>query len=528
MLYSVTMSRMSAADEVAKEMKDAKVSEDGDTEEVVGPDGQKMTKSAMKKLAKMKAAEERRQEAEAKRTAEKAEIEARRMQDAASIKVVEDPALPPALRIRLYDAPSHLGKRVQLFGWVHRLRNQGKLMFVVLRDGFGFCQVVLSGDLAKCLDAVELRVEASIQVHGLLKEDSRAEGGFELQADFFKTIGKAGGEFETLINPEAGPAILQDLRHLVIRGTNTSAFLKLRSVATQCFREHFFERRYVEVQPPTLVQTMCEGGSTLFKLDYYGEPAYLTQSSQLYLETCIASLGNVFCILPSYRAEKSNTRRHLSEYTHVEAELPFISFEDLLATLEDLICDVVARVRSKAPELLKLLNPSLPELKRPFKRMTYADAILFLREHNIYKDEATKTYFEFGDDVPEAPERRMVDMIGEPTFMIKFPAHMKAFYMQRCAENQELTESVDLLMPGIGEIIGGSMRIWNYDELSAAYKREGLDPSPYYWYLDQRKFGTCPHGGYGLGLERFMMWLANQDHIRDTCLYPRYMGRCKP
>nr|WCZ58552.1 asparaginyl-tRNA synthetase [Andalucia godoyi] len=487
-----------------------------------------LSKSAAKKLAKLQALEEKKKAAEEKKAAERAEIEARRRAEAASIVVKDDESLGPATRIKLMDASTHVGQRVQLNGWVHRLRQQGKIMFVVLRDGTGYAQVVLSGDLARCFDAVELRLEATIEVKGILKQEERAEGGFEVSADYFTTIGATNGEFETILAPDSSPFVLQDQRHLVIRGTNASNFLRLRCIATHAFREHFFSKSYVEVTPPTLVQTMCEGGSTLFKLTYYGEPAYMTQSSQLYLETCIPSLGNVFCIMPSYRAEKSSTRRHLSEYTHVEAELPFISFEDLLQTIENLVCDVVDRVRAKAPELLAALNPGLPVLKRPFKRMTYEDAVAFCREHLIYKNEDTKEFFEFGDDIPEAPERKMVDMIGEPVLMCKFPAEMKAFYMQKCADDRRLTESVDLLMPGIGEIVGGSMRMWDYKELMEAYAREGIDPSPYYWYTDQRKFGTCPHGGYGLGLERFMMWLANVDHIRDTCLYPRYMGRCKP
>lgn len=511
------------SESVEQGVKDLTVSEETGSGAASG----ELSKSAAKKAAKLAALEEKKKAAEEKKAAERAEIEARKKADAASV-VVQDDLSIASRRIRLMDASQHVGERVQLFGWVHRLRSQGKLIFVILRDGTGYAQVVLTGDLARCLDAVNLHLEASIEVKGVLKTDSRAEGGFEIAADFFRTVGATNGEFETVLAPDSSPFVLQDQRHLVVRGTNTSNFLRLRCIATQAFREHFFSKQYVEVTPPTLVQTMCEGGSTLFKLSYYGEPAYMTQSSQLYLETCIPSLGNVFCIMPSYRAEKSSTRRHLSEYTHVEAELPFITYEDLLQTVEDLVCDVVARVRARAPELLAALNPSLPELKRPFKRLTYEDAVKFCREHLIYKDEEKKEFFEFGDDIPEAPERKMVDMIGEPVLMCKFPAEMKSFYMQKCADDRRLTESVDLLMPGIGEIIGGSMRMWDYKELMEAYAREGIDPSPYYWYTDQRKYGTCPHGGYGLGLERFMMWLANIDHVRDTCLYPRYMGRCRP
>jgi len=263
-------------------------------------------------------------------------------------------------------------------------------------------------------------------------------------------------------------------------------------------------------------------------LKYFDQDAYLTQSSQLYLETCLPALGDVFCIMPSYRAEKSRTRRHLAEYTHLESELSFIEYEDLLQHIEDMIVQVTTKCLEKAGPSIMAMNPNLKVPKKPFRRMAYKDAIAWLKANNVYKDEATKTFYEEGDDIPELPERKMVDTIGEVILLCRFPAQMKSFYMARCADDKDLTESVDVLMPGVGEIVGGSMRLWNFEMLIDAYKREKIDPAPYYWYTDQRKFGTCPHGGYGLGVERFMCWLLGIEHIRDVVLYPRYIGWCTP
>ncbi|EFC45891.1 asparaginyl-tRNA synthetase [Naegleria gruberi] len=497
-----------------------------------------MAKSQTKKLSKRI----EKMQKELEKTNEKEKQQQQKLEEAKKISFEEDTTLPEATRIKVHQVKDFEGKRVQVSGWCHRLRIQGKgLLFITLRDGTGFLQTVLSGVLCQTYEALTLHLESSVTIKGTVKADPRAPMGFELVADYWKLVGSSP---ESLPFGEdvKDPNILLDQRHLILRGEKTSAILKMRSIILQCFREHYYSRGYTEITPPTMVQTQVEGGSTLFKFDYFGEDAYLTQSSQLYLETVIPALGDSFCIAQSYRAEKSDTPRHLSEFTHVEAERPFITFEDLLNTLEDLVCDVTERVLSKSQHLAVVgeetadklvITPDAVKLKRPFKRMTYADCIEFCRNNEVYKDEETKELFEFGDDITDAPERKMLEKIGEPVLMIKFPGDMKAFYMKRCEDEPTLTESVDVLLPGVGEVIGGSMRLESYDKMMDGYKKEGISAEPYYWYSDQRKYGTCPHGGYGLGLERYMLWLLKNEHnrvrtVRQTCLYPRFMGRCRP
>nr|QBH73679.1 aspartyl-tRNA synthetase [Nicoletia phytophila] len=491
-----------------------------------------ITKTQLKKIQKIWQREQYKAPAKAKKEDEDAEKRLKNLEEAKNVKITEDSTLPQAKRIKISDAKDNRDVRVKMHGWVHRLRRQGKaLMFITLRDGTGFLQCVLNDILCQTYDALTLSTESSVMLCGTLKtvpEGKMAPGGHELQVDYWEVIGQAPpGGADTILNEEALPDVQLDNRHIMIRGENTSKVLRMRSIVMQAFRDHYFSRGYTEVTPPTLVQTQVEGGSTLFKLDYFGEEAYLTQSSQLYLETCLPSMGDVFCIAQSYRAEQSRTRRHLAEYTHVEGECPFIDFDELLDRLEDLVCDVVQRVLdSPYGYLVHELNPNFKPPKKPFKRMNYPDAIEYLRANNITKDDGS--FYEFGEDIPEMPERKMTDQINEPIMLCRFPAEIKSFYMPRCKEDNRLTESVDVLLPGVGEIVGGSMRIWDMDELLAGYKREGIDPTPYYWYTDQRKFGTCPHGGYGLGLERFMCWLLDRYHIREVCLYPRFLQRCRP
>lgn len=459
-----------------------------------------------------------------------------KLEAAKAIAIVEDVSLPVAGKIKVRDAERSRGIRVKLSGWIHRLRSQKDLIFLVIRDGTGYIQCVLSGHLAQTYDAITLTLESTITVYGTistLPEGKTAPGDHELIVDYFHMIHRAPGGEDAITNKVTGdsePTLQYDLRHLVIRGETASAVLKVRAGVLKAFRQTFEDMGMTEVTPPCMVQTQVEGGSTLFSFDYYGEQAYLTQSSQLYLETCLPALGDVFCVQESFRAEKAHTRRHLSEYTHVEAELGFLDFEEFLLHLEELICSTIDKLLQNAvvAPLIRQLNPDFEPPSRPFLRMSYKEAIKYVNEHGILTNHEPPRHHVFGDDIAEAAERKMTDEIGKPIFLTHFPANIKAFYMKKAPGNDSCTESVDVLMPNVGEITGGSMRISDIDELLAGYKREGISPDPYYWYTDQRRYGTCEHGGYGIGLERFLAWLTRRYNVRDCSLYPRYTGRCRP
>lgn len=496
-------------------------SETGPVDENGDPEARKewkpATKSALKKSGNLYEQHKRKQ-ARGNDLAirEKSELEKRQraLQEAMEVRIKQDTQLPEAVKIQLNEKDPALvklrkgssekdvdysegrGSRVRVTGRVHRFRTQKDVIFITLRDGYGFLQCVLTGDLTKTYDALTLTQETSMEVYGEMWEvppGQHAPDDRELHADYYKIIGKAAGEKDaitTRVAPDADPQTLLDDRHLVLRGETSSSVMKVRAALLRAYR-HTYESEItpscLEVTPPCMVQTQVEGGSTLFEFNYYGEKAYLTQSSQLYLETCLPSLGNVFCVAPSFRAEKSSTRRHLSEYTHIEAELDFITFDDLLAHLELVMSKVVELVLAdpKTKKLVYDLNPHFKVPERPFMRMRYAEAITWLREHGIKNEEGQP--HEFGDDIAEAAERRMTDIINRPIFLTHFPVAIKAFYMKKDVQDLRVTESVDCLMPGVGEIVGGSMRIEDYDELRAAYIREGIDPEPYYWYTDQRK-----------------------------------------
>ncbi|KAK3332455.1 asparaginyl-tRNA synthetase [Cercophora scortea] len=513
-----------------------------------GPTWEEPAKSALKKaqgridVYKKKLAKE---QLASKKEEEEHQHRLKNLEDAKKIVLKEDTSLPAPVKIKLNDKSIELGDdtkkgtRVKVYGRIHRLRVQKHATFITLKDGYGQLQCVLpASDLTKTYDALMFAQETSLVLFGEMKKlpaGASAPDNRELQVDYYKVIGTAPSDLDAITNRvsrEQDPwdAQMLDNRHLVLRGDNASTVMKLREFVELAFIDTYRELQFRKVSPPAMVQTQVEGGSTLFKYDYYGEESYLTQSSQLYLETCLSSLGSVYCIEKSFRAEKSLTRRHLSEYTHVEAELDFIEFDDLLSHIEEMISKVVDKVLADpvASEYIKTLNPDFKKPTLPFLRMKYEDAIEWLNKQDppILNEEGNTHVF--GDDIAEAAERRMTDIINRPILLTHFPVEIKAFYMKKDPKDLRVTESVDVLMPGVGEIVGGSMRMEDYDELIAAYKKNGIGHEPYYWYTDVRKYGTSPHGGYGLGLERFLAWMANQHTVRTTSLYPRFMGRCKP
>ncbi|KAH3682640.1 hypothetical protein WICPIJ_006385 [Wickerhamomyces pijperi] len=479
-----------------------------------------------KKAEKAKVAEEQKAQKDAEDAAKKLE--------AMKITIEEDKSLPTAVKSKINGLT--IGGRFKVSGWIHRLRLQKGVAFLVLRDGYGYLQCVLSGDLANAYQTTTLTLESTVTLYGTVKElpeGKNAHGGIELDVDYYEVVGLApAGEdaFSNKVQEGADASLLLDQRHLTLRGETLSAVMKVRAALLGAFRSTFKELQLTEVTPPCMVQTQVEGGSTLFKLDYYGEEAFLTQSSQLYLETCLPALGDVYCIQESFRAERSHTRRHLSEYTHIESELGFIDFNDLLVHIETILAKSIEKVLADpvAGPLVKQLNPNFQAPKLPFRRMEYIHALEWLNEHGIPNEDGEA--FKFGDDIAEAAERKMVDTLNEPILLIRFPAEIKSFYMKRCADDNRVTESVDVLMPNVGEVTGGSMRSDTYEELIAGFEREGIKDyqKHYYWFIDQRKYGTAPHGGYGLGTERILAWLCDRFTVRDCSLYPRFSGRCKP
>lgn len=501
-----------------------------DAYEPISPSALKKAKKGADGLSKKAEKAKKLEEQQAAREAE----ELKKLEAAKAIVIKEDSSLPKAEKIKIKEATEARGKRIKVSGWIHRFRPQKGVAFIVLRDGTGLLQAVISGDLANAYQTQTLTRESSVTLYGVISvvpEGQSAPGGHELSVDYYEVIGLApsGDEaFSNRVQENADPSILLDQRHLTLRGDTLSAVMKVRAGLLRAIRDVYEEEGLLEVTPPCVVQTQVEGGSTLFGFKYYGEEAYLTQSSQLYLETCVPALGDVYCIQESFRAEKSHTRRHLSEYTHIEAELGFLTFDDMLDHIERVICGTIDKLLANPTlsALIKELNPDFVPPSRPFMRMKYESALDWLNEHEIPNEEGKK--FTFGDDIAEAAERKMTDAIGVPIFLTQFPVEIKSFYMKKVKGDPRVTESVDVLMPNVGEITGGSMRIDDTEELLAGFKREGINPEPYYWFVDQRKYGTFPHGGYGLGTERILAWLCNRFTVRECSLYPRFTGRAKP
>jgi asparaginyl-tRNA synthetase len=421
-----------------------------------------------------------------------------------------------------------VGKSVQIRGWVHRLRKQKDKNFVLVRDDRGgVIQCVSKSNLG-----TDLTIEASLEIKGVVFKDERAkEGGYEVRADELKVIGKAPPDFP--IGEYQSPDLLLDNRHLAIRTRKMVAVSKIRAAVTQSARQWLTDNDWMEVNVPTIVKGAVEGGSTLFSLRFFDQNAYLSQSAQLYLEALIFSLGPVWTMSPSFRAEKSRTIRHLAEFLHLEAESPWIGLDGLLTVQEDLVNNIiqaVLRERANDLELLKADLVSLSRVRTPFEKLKYERAIEILQSKEIKVQEGEKSRsIEWGDDLGIDSERALTLERTNPIFIVGFPIKVKPFYVKQDPSDKEISLSADLLLPkGFGEVSSGGIREDDLESIKARIKHEGLDLESYSWYLDLRKYGSVPHGGFGIGIERLVRWIVNFDDIKECVLFPRTMSRVMP
>jgi asparaginyl-tRNA synthetase len=423
---------------------------------------------------------------------------------------------------------SFIGKSVQLRGWVYRLRKQKDKNFVLIRDDRGgVIQCVSSSNVGS-----DLTIESSVEIKGTVFKDERAkEGGYEVRADELKVIGKAPPDFP--IGEFQSTELLLDDRHLAIRTRKMVAVSKVRATVVQSARQWFIDNDWLEVTVPTIVKSAVEGGSTLFSLKYFDEDAYLSQSAQLYLEALIFSLGPVWTIGPSFRAEKSRTVRHLAEFLHLEAESPWIEMDDLFTVQQELLYSIVQtilRERSKDLEFLKSDLVNLGQIHKPFEKLKYEKAIALLQSREIKVQEGDKTRrIEWGDDLNIDSERSITHDRGNPVFIVGYPVQVKPFYVKEDPDSHGIALSADLLLPnGFGEVSSGGIREDDIDVIKARISHEGLDLKSYSWYLDLRKYGSVPHGGFGIGIERLIRWVINSNDIKDCVLFPRTMSRVMP
>src|SRR5687767_1994479 len=428
-------------------------------------------------------------------------------------------------QVRINRLKEHTGETVVVNGWLYNKRGSGKLAFPIVRDGSGYLQCVVSRKEVsdETWKAVEdVTQESSVRVTGTVREEQRAPGGVELHVTNFEILHLTR---EYPITPkEHGTAFLMDLRHLWLRSAKQHAVLKIRSELEEACREFFYERDFVLIDSPILTPAACEGTSTLFETDYFGDKAFLSQSGQLYLEPAAAAFGRVYCFGPTFRAEKSKTRRHLTEFWMIEPEVAFLEFDGLQNLAEEFIESIVGRVMDRCFEELKVLERDVSKLenvKRPFPRITYREAIEVLKKKGASVN--------FGDDLGGDEETMLAEAFDRPVIVSRYPAAIKAFYMQPDPQDPSLALGMDMLAPeGYGEIIGGSQRIHDHDLLLQRIKEHNLPVDKFQWYLDVRKYGTFPHSGFGMGIERMVAWVSGVSHLRETIPYPRMLNRIYP
>ena len=423
------------------------------------------------------------------------------------------------------DVGGHEGKNITIRGWLYNKRSSGKLWFLLVRDGTGIIQSVVSkADVSERVFQAceEVTQESSLSVTGLISADKRAPGGYELQVQEIE-IHQIAQDYP--ITPkEHGTAFLMDHRHLWLRSSRQTAILKIRHEIIKACRDFFDGRGFTLVDTPIFTPAACEGTTTLFETDYFGEKAFLTQSGQLYSEASIAALGKVYCFGPTFRAEKSKTRRHLTEFWMVEPEVAYADLDDNMGLAEDFIVFIVQRILEKRQEELKRLERDtgpLEKVTKPFPRISYNQAVKILKDHGVD--------FEDGNDFGGGDETVISDQFDRPVMVHRYPAAIKAFYMKRDPEDPSRALGVDVLAPeGYGEIIGGGQREDDYDTLVQRIKEHNLPPGAFDWYLDLRKYGTVPHSGFGLGIERTVAWICKLSHVRETIPFPRMMHRLSP
>jgi len=419
----------------------------------------------------------------------------------------------------------HIGEEVVLSGWLDNKRSSGKIAFLQVRAGGSTVQVVIGRrDVSEAEWAEVERVtqESTVRVAGRVKADQRAPSGVEVQATGFAIL--ALTEDYPITPKEHGTAFLMEHRHLWLRSSRQRAALRVRSEVEQAIRDFFYERDFTLIDSPILTPAASEGTSTLFETDYFGDKAYLSQSGQLYLEPAAAAFGKVYCFGPTFRAEKSKTRRHLMEFWMVEPEVAFLEFAGLCDLAEEFVGYLVARVLDRSREELKILERDTAKLAAvvpPFPRITYTEAVEILnREGNP---------IQWGDDFGGDEETILASRFDRPVMVTQFPASFKAFYMQPDPENPDVVLGLDLLAPeGYGEIIGGSQRIHDPELLRERIRRHDLPLAAFQWYLDVRQYGAFPHSGFGMGIERFVAWMCGLAHLRETIPYPRTLYRIYP
>jgi asparaginyl-tRNA synthetase len=428
----------------------------------------------------------------------------------------------------------HDGQSVTIRGWLYNLRESGKLLFPQFRDGSGIIQGIVPKNAVtpEVFDAIKtLTQESSVIVEGKVRADKRAPGGYELDVANVRVVQRVPESSPYPITPkEHGTDFLMENRHLWVRSQRQAAILRVRAEIIKSARDFFDERGFTLTDPPIITPAACEGTSTLFPVDYFDEQAFLTQSGQLYVEATAMALGKVYSFGPTFRAEKSKTRRHLTEFWMVEPEVAYAELDDVMELAEGLITFIVKRCLEKRRADLETVGRDISKLEKieaPFPRISYDDAVKNLQEGHAKG--ALESKFEWGGDLGSPDETYLSAQFDKPVMVHRYPAKVKAFYMEPDPQRPDLALCVDVLAPeGYGEIIGGSQRMASYELLLQRIHEHNLPEEAFRWYLDLRKFGSVPHGGFGMGIERAVAWICGLEHVRETIPFPRMLYRLYP